>query len=109
MIAERICGNCTMTHSPSPAQHDGNSTQGGYNQEHKAPSLSSLQCRVIISPTEGLAAVLSYLPQVCVTETVLQTKLRMYPRLYPLRNNIIHRLHSVGKMNLTEIVKSLGK
>ena len=74
MIAERICGNCTMTHSPSPAQHDGNSTQGGYNQEHKAPSLSSWQYRVIISPTEGLAAVLSYLPQVCVTETVLQAR-----------------------------------
>ena len=74
MIAERICGNCTMTHSLSPAQHDGNSTQGGYNQEHKAPSLSSWQYRVIISPTEGLAAVLSYLPEVCVTETVLQTR-----------------------------------
>ena len=73
MIAERICGNCTMTHSPSPAQDDGSSTQGGHNQGHKAPSLSSLQYRAIISPTEGLTAVLSYLPQACVTETVLQT------------------------------------
>ena len=74
MIAERICGNCTMTHSLSPAQDDGSSTHGGYNQEHKGPSLSSSQYRVIISPTEGLTAVLSYLPQVCVTETVLQTR-----------------------------------
>ena len=74
MIAERICGNCTMTHSPSPAQDDGSSTQDGYNQEHKAPSLSTSQYRVIISPMEGLAAVLSYLPHVCVTETVLKTR-----------------------------------
>ena len=73
MIAERICGNCTMTHSPAPAQDDGSSTQGGHNQGHKAPSLSSLQYRAIISPTEGLTAVLPYLPQACVTETVLQT------------------------------------
>ena len=74
MIAERICGNCTMTHSPSPAQDDGSSTQDGYNQEHKAPSLSTSQYRVIISPMDGLAAVLYYLPQVCVTETVLKTR-----------------------------------
>ena len=73
MTAERICGNCTMTHSPAPAQDDGSSTQGGHNQGHKAPSLSSLQYRAIISPTDGLTAVLPYLPQACVTETVLQT------------------------------------
>lgn len=51
-----------MTHSPSPAQDDGSSTQGGYNQEHK----------VLLSPVHSIG--LSYLlPQVCVTETVLQT------------------------------------
>ena len=74
MTAERICGNCTMTHSPSPAQDDGSSIQGGHNQGHKAPSLSSPQYRAIVSPTEGLTAVLSYLPEACVIETVLLTR-----------------------------------
>ena len=87
MIAERICGNCTMTHSPSPAQNDGSSTQGGYNQGHKAPSLSSSQYRVIISPTEGLAAVLSYLPR-----SVLQKlcyKQEKLTGLWPLLTSLI--------------------
>ena len=73
MTAERICVNCTMTDSPSPAQDDGNSTQARHNQGRKPPSLSSPQYRVIVSPTERLTAVLPYLPQACVTETVLQT------------------------------------
>ena len=63
-----------MTHSPSPAQDDGNSTQAGHNQGRKPPSLSSPQYRVIVSPTEGLTAVLPYLPQAYVTETVLLTR-----------------------------------
>ena len=62
MIAERICGNCTMTHSPSPAQDDGSSTQGGHNQGPKAPALTSPQYRVIVSPREGLTAALPYPP-----------------------------------------------
>ena len=65
-----------MTHSPSPAQDDGISTQGGHNLGHKAPSLTSPQCRVIVSPREGLTAALPYPPprQACVTETVLLTR-----------------------------------
>lgn len=87
MIAERICGNCTMTHSPSPAQDDGSSTQGGYNQGHKAPSLSSSQYRVIISPTERLAAVLSYLPRSVLQK--LYYKQQKLTGLWPLLTSLI--------------------
>ena len=87
MIAERICGNCTMTHSPSPAQDDGSSTQGGYNQGHKAPSLSSLQYRVVISPTEGLTAALSYLPRSVLQK--LYYKQQKLTGLWPLLTSLI--------------------